>query len=124
MMGGGGGTTTGVVGEVETEDEGDEGLGGAVVSIRSLVVGDKASGVRGCTTVGSKVSLDTKVSDRALAKFRNGKGSRSRLCELSGSSEKERDLFFGVPLAEPETKVFRLNNCSGLSNAAEGSGSG
>ena len=72
--------------------------------------------------VGSRMSLDTKVSDRALAKFHNGKGSR--LCELSGSSEKERDLFFGVPLVELETKVFCLNNCSGLSNTVEGSRSG
>ena len=115
---------TGVVGEVATEDEGDEGLGGAEVLIRSLVVGDKTSGVRGCTIVGSKMNLDTKVSDRVLAKFHNRKGSRSRLCELSGPSEKERDLLFGVPLAETEMKVFCLNNCSGVSNVAEGSGSG
>jgi hypothetical protein len=60
MMGGGGGTTTWVVGEVATEDEDDEGLGGAEVVICSLVVGDKTSGVRGCNTVGSKTSLDTK----------------------------------------------------------------
>jgi hypothetical protein len=124
MMGGGGGTTTGVVGEVATEDEGDEGLGGAEVLIRSLVVGDKTLGVRGCTTVGSKMSLDTKVLDRALTRFRSGKGSRSRFGKLSGFPEKEKDLFFRVLLAEMETKVFRLNNFSGLSTAAEGSGSG
>ena len=41
MMGGGRGTMTGVVGEVATEDEDDEGLGGAEVLIHSLVVGDK-----------------------------------------------------------------------------------
>ena len=62
-MGGGGGTTTGVVGEITIEDEGDEGLGGAEVLIRSLVVGDEISWVRGCTMVGSKMSLDAKVSD-------------------------------------------------------------
>jgi hypothetical protein len=124
MMGGGGGTTTGVVGEVATEDEGDEGLGGAEVLIRSLVAGDKTSGVRGCTTVGSKMSLDTKVSDRVLTRFRSGKGSRSIFVSYLVLREKERDLFFGVLLAELEMKAFRLNNCSGLSNAAEGSGSG
>jgi hypothetical protein len=73
MMGGGGGTMTWMVGEVATEDEGDEGLGGAEVVICSLVVGDKTSGVRGCNTVGSKTSLDTKVSDRVLTRFRGGK---------------------------------------------------
>jgi hypothetical protein len=77
MMGGGGGTTTGVIGEVATEDEGDEGLGGAEVLIRSLVVGDKTSGVRGCTTVGSKMSLDAKVSDRVLLRFRGAIRPRS-----------------------------------------------
>jgi hypothetical protein len=41
MMGGGGGTTTWVVGEVATEDEDEEGLGGAEIVICSLVVGDK-----------------------------------------------------------------------------------
>jgi hypothetical protein len=124
MMGGGGGTTIGVVGGVATEEEGDEGLGGAEVWIRSLVMGDKTSGVRGCTTVGSKASLDTKVSDRALTRFRSGKGSRSGFGKLPGFPEKEKDLFFGELLAELEMKAFRLNNCSGLSNAAESSGSG
>jgi hypothetical protein len=78
MMGGGGGTTTWMVGEVATEDEDEEGLGGAEVVICSLVVGDKTSGVQGCNTVGSKTSLDTKVSDRVLTRFPCGKGSRSR----------------------------------------------
>jgi hypothetical protein len=41
--------------------------------ICSLVVGDKTSGVRGCNTVGSKMSLDTKVSDRVLTRLRGGK---------------------------------------------------
>jgi hypothetical protein len=52
-----------MAGGVVTEDEGDEGLCGAEVLIPSLVVGDKTSGVRGCTTVGSKTSLDAKVSE-------------------------------------------------------------
>jgi hypothetical protein len=60
-----------------TEDEGDEGLCGAEVLIRSLVVGDKASGVRGCNTDGSKTSLDAKVSDRVLPRFRGAIRSRS-----------------------------------------------
>jgi hypothetical protein len=123
-MGGGGGTTVRVVGEVATEGEGDEGLGGDEVLICSLVVGDKTSRVRGCTTVGSKMSLDTKFSDRALTRFRSGKGSRSRLCKLSGSPEKEGDLWSGVPLVELEVQVLRLNNFLGLSNAVEGFGSG
>jgi hypothetical protein len=63
IMGGGGGTTTGVVGEVATEDEGDDEVVGAQVLIRSWVIGDKTSGVQGCTTVGSKTSLDAKVSE-------------------------------------------------------------
>ena len=78
MMGGGGGTTTWVVGEVAAEDEDNEGLGGTEVVICSLVVGDKTLGVRGCNTVGSKTSLDTKVSDRVLTRLHCGKESRSR----------------------------------------------
>jgi hypothetical protein len=78
MRGGGGGTMTGVVGEVATEDEDDEGLGGAEIVICNLVVGDKTSGVRGCNIAGSKMILDTKVSDHVLTRFRCGKGSRSR----------------------------------------------
>jgi hypothetical protein len=77
-MGGGGGTTAWVVGEVATEDEDEAGLGGAEVVFFSLVVGDKNSGVRGCNTVGSKTSLDTKVSDRVLTRFHGGRRSRSR----------------------------------------------
>jgi hypothetical protein len=93
MMGGGGRTMAWVVGEVETEDgKEDEVLSGAEVVICSLVVGDKTLGVQGCTTVGSKMSLDTKVSDQALTRFRSGKGSRSRLCKLSGSPKKEGNL--------------------------------
>jgi hypothetical protein len=78
MMGGGGGTTTWMFEEVVPEDEDEEGLGGTEVVICSLVMGDKTSGVRGCNTVGSKMSLDTKVSDRVLTRLRCGKGSRLR----------------------------------------------
>jgi hypothetical protein len=78
MMGGGGGTTTGVVGEVAAEDADNEGLGGAEIVICSLVIGDKTSGVRGCNTVGSKTSLDTKVLDCVLTRLRGGNVSRSR----------------------------------------------
>jgi hypothetical protein len=78
MMGGGGGTTTWMVVEVAIEDEEEEGLGGTEVVICSLVMGDKTSGVRGCNTVGSKMSLDTKFSDHVLTRFRGVKVSRSR----------------------------------------------
>jgi hypothetical protein len=77
MMGGGGGTTTWMVGVV-TEDEDEEGLDGTEVVICSLVVGDKTLGVRGCNTVGSKMSPDTKLSDRVLTRLIRGKVSRSR----------------------------------------------
>jgi hypothetical protein len=78
MMGEGVGMTTWVVGEVSIEEEDEEGLSGAEIVICSLVIGDKTLRVRGCNTVGSKMSLDTKVSDCVLTKFRCGKGSRSR----------------------------------------------
>ena len=68
--------------------------------------------------------LDVKVSDRVLPRFHSGKGSRSRFGKQSSFPEKERDLFFGVLLSELEMKAFHLNNCLGLSNAAESSGSG
>ena len=60
-----------------TEDEGDEGLCGAEALIPSLVVGDEASGVRGRNTDGSKTSLDAKVSDHVLPRFRGAIRSRS-----------------------------------------------
>ena len=107
-----------------TEDEGDEGLCGAEALIPSLDVGDKASRVRGCNTDGSKTSLEAKASDRVLPRFRSGKGSRSRLDKLSGFLKEEKDLLFGVLLAELEMKAFRLNNFSGLSKAAESFGFG
>jgi hypothetical protein len=66
-----------MAGGVVTEDEGDEGLCGAEALIPSLDVGDKASGVRGCNTDGSKTSLDAKVSDRVLPSFRGAISSRS-----------------------------------------------
>jgi hypothetical protein len=77
MMGGRGGKTAWVAGGVVTEDKGDEGLCGAEVLIRSLVVGDKDSGVRGCNTIGSKMSLEAKVSDRVLPRFHGAIRSRS-----------------------------------------------
>ena len=67
-----------MVGEVATEDEDEEELGSAEVVICSLVIGDKTLGVRGCNTVGSGTSLDTKVSDRVLTRFRGRQRSRSR----------------------------------------------
>ena len=67
-----------MVEEVVTEDDEEEGLIGTEVVICSLVVGDKNLGVRGCNTVGSKTSLDTKFSDRVLTRLRGGKVSRSR----------------------------------------------
>ena len=78
MMGGGGGKTTWRVGEVATEDEDEEVLDSTKVVICSLVVGDKTLGVRGCNTVGSKTSPDTKLSDRVITRLRCGKVSRSR----------------------------------------------
>ena len=77
-MGGGGGNMAWVVGGVVTEDEGDEGLCGAEVLNRSLAVGDKTLGVQGCNKVGSKMSPDTKLSDRVLTRLIHGKVSRSR----------------------------------------------
>jgi hypothetical protein len=63
-----------MVDEVATEDEDKEGLDSTEVVICSLVMGDKTSGVRGCNTVGSKMSPVTKLSDRVLAlgKFPRG----------------------------------------------------
>ena len=60
-MGGGGDKRAWMAGGVVTEDEGDEGLCGVEALIPSLFIEDKVSGVRGCTTVGSKISLDAKV---------------------------------------------------------------
>jgi len=70
--------TTWMVVEVATEDEDEEGLDGTEVVICSLVMGDKTSGVRGCNTVGSKMSPDTKLSNRVLTRLPCGKVSRSR----------------------------------------------
>ena len=111
-------------GGVVTEDEGEEELCGAEALIPSLDVGDKASGVWGCNTDGSKMILDAKASDLVLPRFRSGKGSRSRLDKLSGFPEKEKDFLFGVLLAELEMEAFCLNNFSGLSKAAESFGFG
>jgi hypothetical protein len=90
MMGGGGGKMAWTAGGVVTENEGDEGLCCAEALIPSLALGDKASGVRGCNTDGSKTSLDAKASDRVLPRFRGGKGSRSRLDKLSVFRKRKR----------------------------------
>jgi hypothetical protein len=81
MMGGGGGTTTWMIGEVATEDEDEdaEGLDSTERVICGLVMGDRTSGVRGCNTVGSKMISVTKLSDWVLTRLRCGKVSRSRL---------------------------------------------
>ena len=78
MMGGGGRATTWVVGEVETEDEDEEGLDSTEGVSCGLVVGDRTSGVQGCNTIGSKMIPVTKLSDRVLTRLRCGKVSRSR----------------------------------------------
>jgi hypothetical protein len=124
MMGGGGGKMAWTAGGVVTENEGNEGLCCVEALIPSLSLGDKASGVRGCNTDGSKTSLDAKASDRVLPRFCGGKGSRSRLDKLSSFLEKEKDLLFGVLLVELEMEALCLNNFSGLSKAAESFGFG
>jgi hypothetical protein len=78
MMGVGGWRETWMVGDVATEDEDEEGLDSTEVMIFSLVVGDKTSGVRGCNTVGSKMSSVTKLSERVLTRLLCGNVSRSR----------------------------------------------
>ena len=77
MMGGGGGTTTWMVGEVATEDENEEGLDSTDGVNCGLVVGDKTSGVWGCNTVGSKTIPFTKLSDYVLTRLRCVTVSRS-----------------------------------------------
>jgi hypothetical protein len=55
MIGGGGGITNWMIGEVATEDEDEEGLASAEEVVCGLAVGDRTSGVRGCKTIGSKM---------------------------------------------------------------------
>jgi hypothetical protein len=52
MMGGGGGITNWMIGEVATEYEDDEGLDSTEGVVCSLAVGDITSGVQGCKMVG------------------------------------------------------------------------
>jgi hypothetical protein len=78
MMGGGGGMTTWMVGEVAAEDEDEEGLDNIEGVICGLVVGDKNSGVRGCTIVGSKMIPVTRLLDHVLTRLCCGKVPRSR----------------------------------------------
>jgi hypothetical protein len=77
MMGGGGGATTWMIGELETEDEDEEGLDSTEGVICGLVMGDKTLGVRGCKIVGTKMILVTKLSDCVLTRLCCGKVSRS-----------------------------------------------
>ena len=77
MMGGGGGMTTWMVGEVAAEDKDAEGLDSTEKVICGLVVGDRTSGVRRCNTVGSKMIPVTKLSNRVLTRLCCGKVSRS-----------------------------------------------
>jgi hypothetical protein len=77
MMGGGGGITNWMVGEVATKDEDEEGLDSIEGVVFNLAVGDKTSGVQGCKTVGSKMILVTKLSDCVLTMLCQEKVSKS-----------------------------------------------
>jgi hypothetical protein len=77
MMSGGGGVTTWMVDEVATEDECKEGLDITEGLKFGLDVGDRTSWVRGCNTVGSKMSPVTKLSERVLTRPCRGQVSRS-----------------------------------------------
>ena len=123
-MGGGGGKTAWTVRGVVTGDEGDERLWGVEAFTPSLDVGDTASGVRGCNTDGSKTSLDAKASDRVLPSFLGAISSRSGFWKTLNLPGKEGDLWRWEGFTGQETEVFPFNNCSGLSTAVEGLGSG
>ena len=71
MMGGGGGTTTWMIGEVETEEEDEEGLDSTEGVMYGLFMADRTSGVRGCNIVGSKTITVTKLSDHVLTRLRH-----------------------------------------------------
>jgi hypothetical protein len=77
MIGGGGGITNWMIGEVETKDEEEEGLASTKGVVSSLVVGDITSGVWGCKTVGSKMISVTKLSDLVLTRICLEKVSKS-----------------------------------------------
>jgi hypothetical protein len=52
MMGGGGGITNWMIGEVVAGDEDKEGVDSTEGVVFSLAMGNRTSGVRGCKTVG------------------------------------------------------------------------
>jgi hypothetical protein len=76
MMGGGGGMTTWMIGEVANEDEDEEGMDSTEGVTCGLVVGDRTSGVRGCKKFGSKMIPITKLSNHVLTRLCCGKVSR------------------------------------------------
>ena len=78
MMGGGGGVTTWMIGEVATEDEDEEGLDSAEGVVFDLAVGDRTSRVQGCKMVGSKMIPVMKLLDHVLTRLCCEKVSRSR----------------------------------------------
>jgi hypothetical protein len=78
MMGGGGGITNWMIGEVAIEDEDEEGLASTEGVVHGLAVGDRTSGVRGCKTVGSKMISVTKLSDLVLTRLCSERVSKSR----------------------------------------------
>jgi len=69
MIGGEGGVTNWMIGEVATEDEDEEGLAGTEGVVRGLAVGDRNLGVQVCKMVGSKMSSVTKLSDLVLTRI-------------------------------------------------------
>jgi hypothetical protein len=77
MMGGGGGITNWMIGEVVAEDGDGEGLDSTEGVVYGLAVGDRTSGVQGCKTIGSKMISVTKLSDRVLTRLCWEKVSKS-----------------------------------------------
>jgi hypothetical protein len=69
MIGGGGGVTDWIIGEVVTEDKDKEGLDSAEGVVCGLAMGDRTSGDRGHKMVGSKMIPVTKLSDRVLTRL-------------------------------------------------------
>jgi hypothetical protein len=69
MIGGGGGITNWMIGEVATEDKDEEGLASTKGVVRGLAVGDRTLGVQGCKMVGSKMTSVTKLSNLVLTKL-------------------------------------------------------
>jgi hypothetical protein len=77
MIGGEGGLTNWMIGEVATEDEDEEGLASTKGVVCGLAVGDRTSGVQGCKTVGSKMISVTKLLDLFLTKLCSERVSNS-----------------------------------------------